>query len=64
MCLGGKTPEAPVNKPAYAPEDSWKHFETSQKEEEVAQPVTPTDDQTQRRTSVPQVKPSQKQIRM
>lgn len=65
MCIGGKQPEAPVNKPNYAPEDAWKHFETKTTPEPVEQPAAPAEeDQTQKRSSVPKVKATQNQIRM
>ena len=64
MCLGGKTPSAPVNAPAYAPEDEHKYFQTTMTDEsgkvtdlKKANTETP-------RTSVPSVKPKQEQIRM
>ncbi|CAH0343725.1 hypothetical protein [Rhizobium sp. CECT 9324] len=67
MCIGGKQPEAPVNKPNYAPEDAWKHFESTKTNEngETTAITPPQDDTTKEKpTWITMVKPSQNPIRM
>lgn len=65
MCIGGKQPAAPVNKPNYAPEDAWKHFETKS-EPEPAPPKTAVqeEDPALKRNGAPKVATTQNQIRM
>lgn len=61
MCFGGQ-PKAPINKPAYAPEDANKHFDVTEQEDGGTKKVLQKGDSS--RTSVPSVNPLQDIIRM
>lgn len=64
MCIGG-SPKAPINKPAYAPEDAHKHFKYGEDSGKASDTKTRVEDEpTASPATGPKIKASHDSIRM
>lgn len=64
MCFGGTQPAAPINRPAYAPEDAHKHFEFDSEGDSKAESPEPEETRAPKTSGVPRVRPDHDNIRM
>ena len=63
MCFS-KQPEAPINKPAYAPEDAHKHFQYDVSDDEGEKVQEPEVEPQTSKATGPKIKTTNDSIRM